>query len=231
MRVGILQPCYIPWLGYFEQIHYTDCFIFLDDVQYTKEDWRNRNKVKTPRGPSWITIPVKHESSKQKICETQIIYSEPWYNRHINVLQENYRKAPYFDEVMNIVVPRLRARPLLLQDLTIGLILDIAGYMGIGVNSTRASDLEVSETDRNGRLIELCKRVKATELYDGPSAREFLDVPRFEAEGIRVKFQDYRHPAYNQFFGPFISHLSIVDLLFHHGPGSGEIVASGHGTH
>jgi hypothetical protein len=231
MRVAILQPSYLPWLGYFEQIHHADLFIFLNDVQYTKSDWRNRNRIKTPRGIAWITVPVRRQGLQQRICETCINHATPWPERHVNLLREHYRKAPHFEAVMDVIGPHLAARPLLLQDLAIGLVLDLAKFMGIPPNTVRSSDLGVRETDRNGRLIAMCRRVGATELYESAAGRAYMDVARFAAAGVRVVFQDYRHPTYRQFFGPFVSHLSVVDLLFHYGPDARQVVISGHGEH
>jgi len=229
MRVAILQPSYLPWLGYFEQIHHADLFVFLNDVQYTVGDWRNRNRIKTPRGAAWLSVPVYHISEKQRIFETAIDHSQPWKRRHFNLLRENYLKAPHFGAVMEVIAPHLTATIVLLQDLAIGIILDLARFMGIAANTVRSSELEVGETDRTGRLVAICRRVGATELYESAAARAYLDLPRFAAAGIRVVFQDYQHPTYRQFFGPFLSHLSIVDLLFHYGPDAGQVVISGHG--
>lgn len=230
MRVAILQPSYLPWLGYFEQIHHADLFIFLNDVQYTKNDWRNRNRIKTPRGAAWITVPVRRLGLKRAICETLIDYETPWYDRHIDLLREHYRKAAHFEAVMAVITPHLMAKPVLLQDLAIGLILDLAKYLGIAANTMRSSELAIRESDPNDRLIAICRRVGATELYESAAGRAYMDVARFTAAGIRVVFQDYRHPTYRQLFGPFISHLSIVDLLFHYGPDAGDVVAAGHGA-
>ena len=229
MRVAILQPSYLPWLGYFEQIHHADLFVFLNDVQYTKSDWRNRNRIKTPQGSAWITVPVRRQGLQRQICETLINYATPWTERHANLLGEHYRKAPHFEAVMEVIGPHLAAKPVLLQDLAIGLILDLARFMGIPPNILRSSDLGVRETDRNDRLIAICRRVGATELYESAAGRAYMDVARFAAAGIRVAFQDYRHPTYRQFFGPFLSHLSIVDLLFHYGPDARHVVIAGHG--
>jgi hypothetical protein len=231
MRVAVLQPSYLPWLGYFEQIHRADLFVFLNDVQYTKSDWRNRNRIKTPQGAAWISVPVRRLGLQRRICETLIDYATPWTERHVNLLREHYRKAPHFKRVMEVIGPHLAANPLLLQDLAIGLILDLARFMGIPANTLRSSELEVGETDRNDRLIAICRRVGATELYESAAGRAYMDLPRFAAAGIRVVFQDYRHPTYRQFFGPFLSHLSIVDLLFHYGPDARHVVVSGHGEH
>lgn len=228
MRIAVLQPSYLPWLGYFEQMHHADTFIFLNDAQYTKSDWRNRNRIKTARGPSWITMPIRRISSKQRICEALINYDRPWTEDHVNLLEFNYRKAPFFKPVMERIVPHLNARYERLEDLTIQLILDLADFMGLGRPTLRSSEIPPRSADRNLRLLQMCQAVGATEFYEGASGRDYLDTDLFQKHGIRVVFQDYRHPEYRQFQGPFVPHLSVVDLLFHHGPESLAIIASGH---
>lgn len=228
MRVSILQPSYLPWSGYFEQMDFADAFVFLNDVQYTKNDWRNRNRIKSERGPAWITVPVRRRSSKQKIREILINYDRRWFEDHVNLLTFNYRKAPYFEAVMAIVVPHLNARYDRLEDLSTGLTLDLAAYLGIRRRILKSSEIEVRSADPNLRLIQICRAVGATEFYEGASGRDYLDTGLFEKNGITVSFQDYRHPVYRQFHEPFVSHLSVVDLLFHYGPEAGDIIASGH---
>ncbi|HEX5037042.1 MAG TPA: WbqC family protein [bacterium] len=228
MRVAILQPSYLPWLGYFEQMAFVDTFIYLDDVQYTKGDWRNRNRIKTKSGPKWLTVPVKKAATNTLIRDIEIDDSSPWRRDHGNQLRENYKTAPFFVEVFPRIEARLNEGHRLLSDLVVSLAMDIAGYLGLSAKMLRSSELGVEEPDKNGRLIALCKKMGADLLYDGKSAEDFIDREKFEREKIGVVFQNYRHPEYRQFHPPFVSHLSIVDLLFHHGPESREIVLSGH---
>ena len=228
MRVAILQPSYLPWLGYFEQMDHVDRFVFLDDVQYTRSDWRNRNRVKTPRGPCWLTVPVRRLGLRQRICDAQIDYNAPWPEHHLNVLRENYRKARYFGEVIDLIAPRLLVRPPLLRDLNEGLVLELASYIGIKTETMRSSDLNVVDDDPNRRLVRICQLLGATEMYEGAAGVDYMDVGMFEAAGVRIVFQHYQHPTYEQFFGPFVSHLSIVDLLFHHGSRCRDVVVAGH---
>jgi hypothetical protein len=228
MRAAILQPSYLPWLGYFEQMQFVDAFIFLDDVQYTKNDWRNRNRIKTSRGASWITVPVRRHPSKQLISEAMINNDRSWGEDHKNLLAFNYRKAPYFDEVMSLLLPFFKNPPDRLQDLAIPLTRTLAEYLGIRTPIYRSSDLGCRSADKNQRLINLCRSLNASVMYEGQSGKNYLDTALFNKEGIEVIFQNYHHPVYRQFHGEFVSHLSIVDLLFHYGRSSAEIVASGH---
>ena len=151
-RAAILQPSYLPWLGYFEQLAHADVFVFLDDVQYTRSDWRNRNRIKTPRGPAWITVPVQRTGLQKTIADTYIDYTSDWPARHLNLLRENYRRAPHFDEVMAIIEPRLRARSARLMDLCIDLILDCANYMALRVHTELATALSVTGTSPSGLM-------------------------------------------------------------------------------
>jgi hypothetical protein len=230
MRVAILQPSYLPWLGHLEQFDYADLFIFLNDVQYTKNDWRNRNRIKGPQGPAWLTVPVRRLGLHQAICDAQIDYTAPWADRHLRLLWQYYRQAPYYEAVVDLLRPRLLARPMLLQDLTIPLTLDLAAYLGCETETIRSTELGVDAVDPNDRLVALCRRVGATEFYEGAAGQSYLDVPRFEAAGVRVVFQSYQHPTYRQSFPPFVSHLSVVDLLCHYGPEALAVLRAGHGT-
>lgn len=228
MRVAILQPSYLPWLGYFEQMHFADTFVFLNDVQYTKNDWRNRNRIKTLKGAAWITVPVRRLSSIQKISETLVDYTHDWVVDHINLLTFNYKNAPYFEAVMEVILPHLKDRYEKLEDLNINLTLDLAHLMRLDRQIVKSSDLEIASTDPNGRLVDICHKLGATEFYEGASGQSYLNHELFRQNGVEIIFQDYKHPVTRQFHEPFVSHLSIVDLLFHHGPESLDLLTSGH---
>lgn len=228
MRVAMIQPSYLPWLGYFEQMARVDEFIFLDDVQYTRKDWRNRNRIKTPYGAKWLTVPVRHAPHATLINQIEINYLQDWRASHLNLLRENYRKARYYEEIMDLIATYFDKKFTLLSVLNMALTEGVANYLGLFIKTFLSSQLKTKSGDRNERIIDLCKWTKATTLYDGQSARNFIDDKRFQREGVEVTFQDYRHPEYRQFQGPFISHLSVVDLLFHYGPGSLPIIAQGH---
>jgi hypothetical protein len=230
MKVAILQPSYLPWLGYFEQLAHADLFLFLDDVQYTRSDWRNRNRIKTLTGPAWLTVPVRRTGLQKRIVDTYIDYSSPWPERHLNVLAEEYRRAPHYEEVAALLRRHLFGRPERLRDLCTGLVHALATYMGLPCRTMYTSELGVRADDPTERLIRLCARVGATSLYEGRAGTDYLDLRRFRSAGIDVVFQDYQHPHYPQFHPPFTSHLSVVDLLFHVGRASGPVVLSGHGV-
>ena len=216
-RVAVLQSNYLPWKGYFDIIADVDLFVFYDDVQYTRSDWRNRNIIKTPAGRKWLTVPVR-ASFGQPICEVAINDSN-WARKHWKTLQQNYSRAPYFDLYADflgeVYLGRRWAR---LADLNRHLIVAITErFLGIRTEfaDSRAFDLSGKGLDR---LLELLKRVGATTYVSGPAARDYIDPTRFEGEGIELTYKSYSgYPEYDQLYPPFEHSVSILDLLFHTG--------------
>lgn len=226
--MGLLQPGYLPWLGFFEQMLRDEIFILYDDVQYTKKDWRNRNRIKTPQGPLWLTVPVITSGRRfQPIYEVAIDTSVDWQKRHLGALEVNYRRAPYFEWCFEPIAAALRERYEFLTDLDEALIRVLCGLLGFERELRRATEFELQDTDQNGRVIECMKKVGKTVLYNGAASRTIIDLARFHAERRDVVFQNYRHPSYPQLWGDFIPYLSVVDLLMNCGPESLPIVASG----
>jgi len=227
MRGCILQPGYLPWLGFFEQFIFSEVFVFLDDVQYTKQDWRNRNRVRTntEQGWTWLTVPVNIDEMRSKINEVKIDYTHNWIKKHLNIIRNNYQKTRYFEEVFSIVRENLEKRFAYLSDLNVSLVLSIADYLNVHRSNMRSSRLEIRERDRNLRLIHICEKAGITHFYDGEKAKDFLDAALFKAHGIEVEFQAYKHPTYKQCYEPFISHLSVIDLLFGYGKESVRLIA------
>jgi WbqC-like protein family len=223
--IAIMQPVFLPWLGYFEQIGVTDTFMFLDDVQYTKQDWRNRNRIRTKTGWMWLTVPVRKASHGQRISETQI-NGDYWKRKHLNSLQQNYASAPYYADIMALIEPQILGPQTTLIGLTEGLIESMASYLSVGGDFLRASDVPKATQDRNERLIELCHHAGADCFFTGPAANDYLDHDLFARHGISVVFQDYQHPVYSQAFDGFESHMSVLDLLMNHGPASTKILFS-----
>lgn len=221
-----MQPGYIPWLGFFEQLFRCDIFVFLDDVQYTKNDWRNRNRIKTQQGVQWLTIPVLHKFG-QKINEALIDNKSRWQRKHLESLKAWYGKSKYFKDYF-IEFERVHSKAWnYLVDIDMEITLLINKLLGISCTITRSSELQLSSDDRQLRLIEICRKLHADFFYEGQSGKRYMDAALFGSFGITVAFQDFRHPFYNQLWmreQGFISHLSIVDLLFNHGPDSLDIL-------
>nr|WP_233151439.1 WbqC family protein [Mycobacterium lehmannii] len=215
--MAILQSNYIPWRGYFDLIAFVDEFILYDDAQYTKNDWRNRNRIKTRQGWQWITVPVVKRFG-QKISET-MIDGDHWASKHWRTLEFNYSAAPYFAEVAEWLAPiYLQEEHDYLALLNRHLLEAICDYLNISTNLTKSSDYELSE-GKTEKLVYLCRQAGATEYVSGPAARSYLDEPVFEECGIEVSWFDYDgYQEYPQLWGEFVPAVSIVDLLFNVGP-------------
>ena len=228
MIIGILQPGYLPWLGFFEQMYKSDVFVIFDDVQYDKEGWRNRNRIKTANGIQWLTVPVHVKLAKHPlIVDIRIDNTVNWPKKHLASIKQNYMKAPFFKEYIDIFEDAYSKKWEFLVDLDNYFIVKLAARLGI-CNETivRSSTLDI-EGDRIGRLINLCKHFGADTFYEGVSGKSYIDENEFLNHGIKVEFQNYQHPVYNQLYGDFIPYLSVVDLLFNHGEKSLEILVGG----
>jgi len=219
--VAIVQSSYIPWKGYFDLIRRADEFILLDDVQYTRRDWRNRNRIKTANGLRWLTIPVEVKGRYHQAIRDTVVSDPDWASRHWRQLRQSYRDAPYFDDYAARLEPLyLECRETHLSRVNRRFLDAICGWLGIGTPIRWSMDYEVVE-GRSERLLSLCRQAGATRYLSGPSARDYLDVDRFAADGIEVAWMDYSHyPEYPQLHGPFEHGVSILDLLFMLGHGA-----------
>lgn len=220
VTVGVIQSNYIPWKGYFDIINDVDLFIFYDDVQYTKNDWRNRNQIKTSHGPLWLTIPTGSNLSF-KICDVELPDSR-WAAKHWKSICQNYTKAPYF----NLYKPffeeiYLGKSWLRLSDFNQHVIRVISTEL-LGIKSEfRDSRHFDARGTKQERLLDLLVKAGAEKYVSGPSAKEYIDVDAFSEAGIKLIYKDYsNYPRYRQFHPPFTHYVSIIDLLFHEGPHS-----------
>jgi hypothetical protein len=222
MNCVILQPSYIPWRGYFHQIACADVFIFYDDVQYDKHGWRNRNRIKTPNGPQWLTIPVQSAGvveNKTPIREVRIDWKREWNRKHWTSIIQSYGRAPFFKQYADGLAGYYHQPYEYLADLTIDLTIHLAGLLGISnTRFVRASTLEGIEGTRTDRLIQIIKKVGADRYTSGPSARDYLDEPLLQNNGIILEYMQYNYPEYPQLYPPFDNQISILDLLFMIGP-------------
>jgi hypothetical protein len=217
-RVAIVQSNYIPWKGYFDLINMVDEFILYDDVQYTKNDWRNRNLLKTQNGTQWITIPVSCKSRTQRIRETRTI-NNYWRRKHWASVCHWYAKAAFLKKYREIFEELyLGDDEAYLSRINAAFIRAINGILGINTKISWSADYELVE-GKTEKLVHLCKQAGATEYLTGPAARDYLDKSLFQAEGIRVSWMSYEgYPQYRQLFcPPFIHNVSIVDLILNEG--------------
>lgn len=215
----IIQPSYLPWLGFFEQLWRSDVFVFYDDVQFDKNGWRNRNRIKTAQGIQWLSVPV-HVALGEKINAVKIDNSTNWKKKQLRTIEIAYSKTPYFDKYFQIIETILLQDWCLLTDLNISLIKEISKVLGIERNILLSSEMNISEGGKTGRLVNICKSLGADLFYEGSKGSSYVEEDVFLKNGIRVEYQNYDHPIYKQWYGDFIPYLSIIDLLFNHGPES-----------
>ena len=229
--IGILQPGYLPWLGFFEQLACVDLFVIYDDVQFEKGSWRNRNRIKTPQGMQWLTVPVLTKGKEfPSIRNVRINNRENWRSRHVKALRQNYGKAPYFQAYAPGLFTILGQDRDMLLDLNLALIQWLGRQLGIDTEMVLSSDLDVPGV-RTERLIQIIRHLGGNSFYEGAAGKNYIQTEIFLKNSIQVVFQEYRHPVYPQLYGEFISHLSVVDLLFNCGAGSLEIIlGSGNGN-
>ncbi|WP_051694194.1 WbqC family protein [Desulfohalovibrio reitneri] len=224
--VGILQPSYLPWLGYFEQMNRSDVFVHYDDTQYEKGSWRNRNRIKTPGGPQWLTVPVITKGKgAQLLTEVRINNATPWADKHVKTIRQHYAKAQYFERYAEPLFEMLGRRWELLLDLNMSVLSWLQSELGIRTECVLSSELGI-EGASTQRLIRILRHFGATEFYEGSAGRNYIDDSEFEREEIRVRYQDYEHPVYDQLHGDFTPYLSVLDLLMNHGPESLSILSS-----
>ncbi|MGZ4415272.1 MAG: WbqC family protein [Gaiellaceae bacterium] len=217
-RVAIVQSNYIPWKGYFDLINLVDEFLLYDDRQYTRRDWRNRNRVKTPHGPVWLTIPVQVKGRyHQRIDETAIADPE-WGRAHWRTITQNYAEAPFFDLYRDRVAHLYATDEELLSRVNRTFIEEICAILGIHTRISWSTDYEGAGA-KTERLVSLCVQSGAGLYLSGPAAKEYMEEERFAAAGIALEYMDYAgYPEYPQLNPPFDPHVSVLDLLFNVGP-------------
>lgn len=225
-KIAILQSNYIPWKGYFDLINMVDEFVLFDQVQYTKNDWRNRNQLKTNQGVQWLTIPVRHKDSDQKIIETKVADLK-WSSKHWRTIQQNYSKAPYFKEYKEIFEEfYLNNNEEYLSQINYQLIKIINQILGIDTVITWSSDYELAE-GQTEKLLGICKQAAADTYLSGPAAKDYFDEDLASQEGIQVEWMDYSgYPEYKQLHEPFEHGVTILDLIFNEGPNASKYMKS-----
>jgi len=226
-KIAILQSNYIPWKGYFDLINSVDEFILYDDMQYTRRDWRNRNKIKTPNGLIWLTIPVDVKGKYyQKIKDTMI--SDPQWNiTHWKSITRNYTKSKFFSEYKDLFEELyLGCQDLLLSNINYKFLIAICDLLKIKTKISWSIDFNLIE-GKTERLLDLCKQAQATEYISGPAAKDYLQEDMFSQEGIKLTYMDYSsYPEYEQLFPPFEHGVSILDLIFNEGHNANKFMKS-----
>ena len=218
-RLAAVQSCYIPWKGYFDLIQAVDEFVLLDDVQYTRADWRNRNRIKSPDGGRWLTIPVATRgTSRAAICEIRV-RDQGWATPHWRSIEACYARSPHFRHYRDPLEALYRtATHSRLSDVNRHFLEALCRWLEIGTPLSWSMDYQLP-AGRTERLVALCRKAGATTYVSGPSARSYLDEAAFRAHGIEVVFFDYAgYREYPQRFPPFDHHVSVIDLLLNVGP-------------
>lgn len=225
--IGILQPGYLPWIGFFDQLDQADIFILYDDVQYDKNGWRNRNRIKTAQGEQWITVPVLTKGNVfQLIKDTAINNTDNWQKKNILSITQNYKKAKYSFVAEDICAIIQGKKWHWLVDLNYSVLKILMAHLGIDKPVYFSSDFN-AHGGKNEKIISLIKHFGGDTFIEGSSGKEYIDLAQFKKSNIVVSYQEYKHPIYNQLYGKFIPYLSVLDLLCNCGPNSLEILRSG----
>jgi hypothetical protein len=217
-RVAIVQSNYIPWKGYFDLIDAVDEFVLIDDLQFTRRDWRNRNAIKTPEGSCWLTIPVEAKGRYlQTIRETRIA-DVNWRRRHLTSIRHHYARAEAFKLYVDAIQELYDGcGSCFLSEVNRHLLEGLCRLLGITTRISSSDEYRLAD-GRTTRLVEICKQAGASTYLSGPSARSYLDHAEFTVEGIEVRYMDYSgYPEYPQLFPPFEHHVSVLDLILNVG--------------
>jgi len=215
MRIAIHQPQYLPWLGYLDKLDRTDVFVLLDTVQFKKNEWQNRNRIRTAQGWQYLTVPVLHEFA-QRLDQVRINNQTDWRRKHQTALETHYRKAQHYDRYAPAFRDLYSRDWEHLAPLNIEVIRMLTVAFGITTKLVEASRLTARD-DQTGRLVDLCKALGADRYLAGEGGRAYMNPAEFEAAGITVEFQEFAHPEYAQVYEPFIAGMSAIDLLFNCG--------------
>ena len=218
MTAVILQPSYLPWRGYFHLMRRADVFVHYDDVQYTRQDWRSRNRIRVPGGTEWLTIPVETAgflTNRLTIKDARVHWGRPWNRSHRDKIVRSYAHTPHFSRYFPAIDEILSAHEELLVAYTIPLVERLAAALGIAsTRFVRSSELGIEDDDPTERLVRICAHLGADRYLSGPSAKDYLDEARFAPAGIALEFMEYRYPAYRQIDDVYEPAVSVIDLLF-----------------
>jgi hypothetical protein len=221
--VTIHQPQYLPWLGYFDKLEKCDVFCLLDTVQYKKNEFQNRNRIKTADGWQWLTVPVTYRFP-QRINEVGVNQTADWQRKHLQALRSNYSKAPFFSSYYPSFEEFYQQSGEMIAEVNVASIQLLMELLGLERKLVLASSLRVDTKDPTLRLVEICQALGGGAYLSGKDGAKYMDVDMFARHEIDVLFQDFNHPQYPQCYGPFEPNMSVVDLVFNCGPGSLAVI-------
>ena len=222
----MIQSNYLPWRGYFDFIDDVDLFVIYDDVQYTRKDWRNRNKIKTNKGTQWLTVPVHYSlSNPALIMHAEISYDEAWQRKHVGNILQWYKSAPYFNHYSDELFNQINGHNLTISELNISLIRWVMKILKISTPIIHSSEI-TSTGDRNERIIDILKQLNCSTYLLGPAAKDYVNEDAYRKENIELHYKTYDYLSYPQLQGDFNGAVSIIDLLFNCGPESRVLMKS-----
>ncbi len=224
-KIAILQSNYIPWKGVFDMMNRVDVFVFLEDVQFTRRDWRTRNKIKTKEGSIWLTIPVKKTSRDETlICDVEISQDENWQEKHYKTIANNYAKAPFFQDYKYLLDEiYLSKKWSNLSEFNVSTNKLLARALAIKVEFVNSKDLN-SKGSRDDKLIDICQKLGATHYLSGPSAKNYIVQEKFDSANIELEYMNYSYPEYSQINGDFDHYVTVLDVIFNCGPDAGKFI-------
>ena len=225
MKVAIHQPEHLPWLGFFHKVNMADVFVVLDNVQYRRRYFQNRNKIRTKDDWQWVIVPLKKAKRDELLIKDAKISKGDmrWKEKNLRAISRSYSKADYFKKYWDEFEEIYRQNFTHISDLNIALLKFIFNKLGIRVQVQLASDMDVCG-QKSDLILNICEVVGATNYISGISGRDYLDIDKFKRSQIKVTIQEFHHPIYRQLFEPFIPCMSIIDLLFNHGDKSLNII-------
>ncbi len=226
MIAAIHQPQFMPWSGYFDKMDRADCFVLLDNVQFKKNEWQNRNRIKTAQGAQWLTVPVSFRFPA-RIEEVEVNGSVNWRNKHLQALRTNYAKAPHWERLCEFLEGFYERDWERLVEVNRASIKWLRKELGIDTQLRMGSEMEGLSEEPTQRLVDICRQVGADSYLSGVDGARYMEMERFADAGIEVIFQEYEPPTYPQLFGEFVSHLSALDLVLNCGEESGPILRGG----
>ena len=212
MIISIHQPAYLPWLGFFDKINRSDIFIYLDTVQLEKNSYTCRNKIKTPQGSTWLTIPlITKGHTANSIGDIRIDNSQNWKKKHLKNIFFNYKKAKFFDELYPKIELLFKENFDLFSDLAYQHMVFWLNEFDIQTKIVKSSTLDI-ETKKSDLVLDLCSNFKASKYLSGALGKGYLNESMFDQHGIQIEYQDYSHPVYQQLNGEFLPYMGIVDF-------------------
>lgn len=215
--VSIHQPAYLPWLGYLHKIMISDEFVFFDTTQFEKNSFVNRNKVNTLQGATMLTVPVRLKNHFNKEIKDIEITNQKEFGKHWKTIELNYKKSPYWDEYSEKLKEVYNKEYKYLSDLCFDQLICLLDILKIDTKIIKSSELRKYETRKSELVLDLCRDLNAGVYISGKFGKDYLDEKSFEEAGIKIYFQDYKHPVYKQMHGEFVPYLAIIDLLFNVG--------------